>query len=416
MKIEEAYLTKQALFPALINRNPVNDLKTIVVIPCFNEPQILDTLNSLVSCNATNFPIEVIIVINSAESTGSQIIEQNKRTKSEINTWKSKIQSDTLVFHVVLVEDLPNKYAGVGLARKIGMDEAVRRFNNINKVGIIVSLDADATVKPNYLAEIEKQFINHPETNCCTLNFEHPIDDKNFSQDIINAIIQYELYLRYYYHALKYTGFPHVCYSIGSCFAVNSLTYAKMGGMNKKQAGEDFYFLQKVLPLGNFEEINSTTVFPSPRISDRVPFGTGPMIQKISESDTKILMTYNFIAFMHLKELFEKTELLFSFSDVETEQFIFSLDKSLQDYINTSNFLKQLTEVKSNSASVDTFKKRFYQKFNAFWILKYLNFAHSNNIKQESVEKCVLDLMHNINTKEIIEKDLKNLLLLLRFN
>ena len=40
---------------------------------------------------------------------------------------------------------------GVGLARKTGMDEAVRRFDIINNPeGVILSLDADCTVEHNY--------------------------------------------------------------------------------------------------------------------------------------------------------------------------------------------------------------------------------------------------------------------------
>jgi len=42
--------------------------------------------------------------------------------------------------------------------------------------------------------------------------------------------------------------------------------------MNRKQAGEDFYFIQKLMPLGGYFALNSTAIYPSPRESSRVPF------------------------------------------------------------------------------------------------------------------------------------------------
>ncbi len=35
---------------------------------------------------------------------------------------------------------------------------------------------------------------------------------------------------------------------VGSALAVKALQYVKAGGMNRKQAGEDFYFVQKLVP------------------------------------------------------------------------------------------------------------------------------------------------------------------------
>ena len=72
-------------------------------------------------------------------------------------------------------------------------------------------------------------------------------------------------------HAL----FPFAFHTIGSSMAVRASSYMRQGGMNKRKAGEDFYFQQKIIPLCGFTECNSTVVYPSPRPSYRVPFGTG---------------------------------------------------------------------------------------------------------------------------------------------
>lgn len=90
--------------------------------------------------------------------------------------------------------------------------------------------------------------------------------------------MKYELYLRYYRLALEYTGHPHAYHCIGSAFAVRTLDYVAQGGMNKRQAGEDFYFLQKLIATGRYATLQSTQVYPSPRFSGRTPFGTGQAV------------------------------------------------------------------------------------------------------------------------------------------
>ena len=61
--------------------------------------------------------------------------------------------------------------------------------------------------------------------------------------------------------------------------------------MNRKKAGEDFYFLQKLFDAGHFSECNTTRVIPSPRPSDRVIFGTGPAIREYLE--TAVSLTFH---------------------------------------------------------------------------------------------------------------------------
>ena len=96
-----------------------------------------------------------------------------------------------------------------------------------------------------------------------------------------HAIALYELHLRYYLHSVRSTGYPHAFHTVGSAFAVRADIYCQEGGMNRRQGGEDFYFIQKVAQRGSWSECNETCVYPSPRPSDRVPFGTGPAVARL---------------------------------------------------------------------------------------------------------------------------------------
>ncbi|NJK86994.1 MAG: hypothetical protein HC906_14465 [Bacteroidales bacterium] len=60
--------------------------------------------------------------------------------------------------------------------------------------------------------------------------------------EIYEAISKYELYLRVHTAFLRLIGFPNSFFTLGSCFAVKAKSYTEIGGMNKRHAGEDFYF------------------------------------------------------------------------------------------------------------------------------------------------------------------------------
>ena len=136
------------------------DKKISLVIPAYNEPSVIPTLESIIKCDRPNSNVEVIVVINEPEKASEDIVSRNRKCYDEAHTWIDYNNSARLNFHLILAEDLPPKDHGVGLARKIGMDEALRRFNVIANVGkgIIICFDADSICDSNYLLSIEEHF------------------------------------------------------------------------------------------------------------------------------------------------------------------------------------------------------------------------------------------------------------------
>lgn len=373
MGFADLYLNKQIDFKNKIADSPNTDLGFIVVIPCFNEPDILITLESLKDALNTKRGVEVIVVINSALNTHQEIIDQNRRTYVEVKSWIEQNSDSSLSFFVLLEESLSDKFAGAGLARKLGMDQAVARFNSVNASnGVIISLDADSTIKRDYLTEMEQHFNKYPKTNAISSYFEHPLEGEEFDENIYHAISVYELYLRYYKSALGYSGFPYAFHTVGSCFAVSAKAYIKQGGMNRKQAGEDFYFLHKIFPLGECYELNTSCVYPSPRISERVPFGTGPMVKSIAHSKDPFL-TYAFQAFLELKSFFQQIDCFYKIDMLELNDLLYQLPLPVVDFLSENEVHPALEEINKNSSGLKTFRKRFFNWFNAFMVLKYLN-------------------------------------------
>jgi hypothetical protein len=131
-----------------------------------------------------------------------------------------------------------------------------------------------------------------------------------------------------------------------------------------------------LVQLGKVGEITSTKVFPSARLSNRVPFGTGPVLQKWMTGEEDLTRTYNFNAFLDLKEWFGRKDELFQLTESEFIQLVQQLNPAIRDFLLSDNFYEELTDLNKNCSSLNSFQNRFYYKFNAFKILKFLNFAH----------------------------------------
>lgn len=371
-----------------------SNLSIIVVIPCYNELGLISALSSLKNCNQPNGRVEVITVFNSSVIDNQSILETNELMFAEAKSWTEKNTIAWLNFYFINASELPEKDAGVGLARKIGMDEAVYRFESIHKDGIIACFDADATCHPNYLVELEKHFEENSKSPACSIHFEHPLKGDDFSKQNYKAIAAYELHLRYYKNALKYCGFPYAYHTIGSSMAVKSKAYQKQGGMNKRKAGEDFYFLQKMMALGNYTELIATSVFPSPRVSDRVPFGTGRAMQNYLSNSDMSFTTYNFNSFIDLKVLVDNLDKLWE-QEIE-------LPNPVSFYLKTINFEDNLKKIKQNSTSLNHFKQLFFNWFNAFKVLKYVHFARDNYYRDGDVfeeANKLLTLLYDLSSK-----------------
>ena len=376
---------------ALISAPPSPLMQISVVIPCYYEPDILKTLDSLNNCKLPESDIEVIVLINQSEADEEEIRSSNKKTKFEIEKWSATNSKKGITFFAVGPVDLRKKWAGAGLARKKGMDEAVRRFNLLeNPNGIIISLDADTLVQENYFTEIEKYFHTHPNNPGATIAFDHQKNGLN--ERHLQGIFLYEKYMKYYKNALEFCGYPYPIFTVGSAFAVTAEAYVKRGGMNRRQAGEDFYFLQNLVQIGTVGEITQTTVHPSARLSDRVPFGTGPVLQKWMNGEEDLTKTYNVQAFADLKAFFEKKDRLFKMSEKEFLSLLDNLPSAVKEFLAEDKFWDEIQDLNANCSALPAFQKRFFQKFNAFKILKYLNFSHEKYYRKAQLEEQIIQL------------------------
>ncbi len=396
MENDNFYLSRYGFEGSLL-KNPIpSDLKISIVIPCYAEENLFRTLESFQTKSVFDFSAEVIVMINASENDSQENKNLNRINFENGLEWTKSHSTEKLKFHFILTNELPKKHAGVGLARKIGMDEAVYRFSKINFDGVIICADADALYENDFIQKVHHHFfIHHPETTGCSIYFEHPISGNEFDQNVYEGIIRYELYLRYYKNSIEYCGFPFAFHTIGSSMATRSSAYQKCGGMNKRKAGEDFYFLQKLIELGNFSELNSTKVIPSPRPSHRVPFGTGRSVSEWLSQDNLSWLVYSISIFDSLKIFNDQIKKLYS-NDFDN---LLNLHPLLISFLKQNEVDAKIMEIRKNSTSLETFIKRFYFWFDAFLLLKASHFLRDNGMGTQDVKIASDELLNRLKIK-----------------
>jgi hypothetical protein len=232
-------------------------------------------------------------------------------------------------------------------------------------------------VSANYLRSIVTEFQNKL-IHAATVNFEHPLSGNN---DINLAIINYEIYLRYYVMGLIYADSNFSHFSVGSIMICDAETYVKAGGMNKRKGGEDFYFLNEIAKITEIGRIRNAVVYPSPRISDRVPFGTGPRIKRFISKLQNEYSLYSPKIFEVLKSWLR----IYSEINGNADTIFRSLNKAknidsdLFNFLILQNFEKDWLKILKNSTSQAQIEKQKIIWMDGFKTLKLIHHLRDQN-------------------------------------
>jgi hypothetical protein len=298
-----AYLNKRASSNWVIENDYKKYFQKIIVVPSIAES---DNLPALIKSLEQNDELELlntllIIVVNNSVSSSGEVKNDNQKTIENLKNIKSRVNI-SFIDACSDGKEMDDKNGGVGLARKIGMDLALTKFDylSINK-NILICTDADCIVDSNYLSEISQEF-NRNNFEAAVVNFSHDIsgDDEE-----TKAIICYEIFLRYYVLGLNFAKSDYAFHTIGSTMLCTPEAYCKVEGMNKRKAAEDFYFLEKLAKIYPIGELKSAYVYPSKRASWRVPFGTGKSVDRYLSNSRDEYLLYDPKSFIILKTWLE---------------------------------------------------------------------------------------------------------------
>ncbi len=282
--------------------------------------------------------------------------------------------------------ELPPR-GGVGLARKIGCDSVLAFLLELSKPDalddfVFFSLDADAIVSPDYLETAGRELMK----SGCTggvISFKHQEADSPESQA---AIDEYEAFLNYYVKGLRWAGSPYAFHTIGSCLCFTASGYIRAGGFSaRRQAGEDFYFCMELAKTGAIREIQKTMVFPSARISRRVPFGTGKRMAEATLDGRKPPLSYDFRVFVCLRELLTAVS---TYTDEGAPRIFAELtNHSTREFLESRGFPNIWGRFRRQYKTEDAMLTAFHRWFDGFVTLKYIHRLTEKEWPRRSLEE-----------------------------
>ncbi len=295
----------------------------VLVVPAFDEPEdFVDRMFQHIHDDAAS--TLVIAVLNTPDNATVEEIRRTQKTLSALTkgnaassgTGKSNLRlnqrrlTSAALLDILVVDRIGNRAIparqGVGLARKIGADIALRLNAEamIERPWLYLS-DADVVLPADYFCAHKDVLAASAGT--ALFPFRHVSDDPAL---LFQAML-YELHIRYYAWGLGRAHSPYAFPSLGSTICVHAQAYAQVRGIPKRNAGEDFYFLNKLAKVAPITLLDSPEIEVAARLSKRVPFGTGPALKKMLEtSDNSGLAykSYNIESFAILKKTLSRLD------------------------------------------------------------------------------------------------------------
>ena len=257
----------------------------------------------------------------------------------------------------------PEKF-GVGLARH---QACICGLDFIDDHAVVISLDADSPVNPEYLQSIFAYLRENPAFKAGHVNFKHRHCGNDAEKQ---AVLVYEQHLKQHRDRLEIANSPHAWYAIGSTIVCIKEAYLKAGGYHcRRMAGEDFYLLQQLGKTGcKISMIKDAFVYPSDRVSDRVPFGTGKAVADIIECGQ--WLTYHDDCYRDLGELLTVVENNLSESACVVSE---KAPTTCARWLQERNFKGIWPKLQANARDNKMLLQRFHEWLDAFQTLKLIH-------------------------------------------
>ena len=268
-----------------VSLQDVDGLQHVLAVPAYDESadtfELLDGL-------PVGGGVLAIVLVNDRDDSSPEVVERNRAFLAwlgsrygagrAVGTIGSEHRTDfgglLLLRRTADTAPLPAD-EGVGLARKIACDVALslRACGQLD-AQLIHCTDADARLPPDYF---ERAAARGDSPFAAIYPFHHT----GGGGELHRAGQLYELSLRYYVLGLQRAGSPYAMHTIGSTIAVSMTAYATVRGFPRRHGAEDFYLLNKLAKVGPIERLGGAPIELRDRVSDRIPFGTGPAVRRI---------------------------------------------------------------------------------------------------------------------------------------
>ena len=372
-RVEKYWASRAARGPWKISGDENQLHAGAVVIPSLAESKLLfSTLQSLAE-NPKDILSRflILVVVNHREDASPFEKQDNWETLQRLESSRSDLAPLRLAWVDAASPglELPAKGGGVGMARKIGFDSALTRLNYDQTPPLLISLDADTLVRPDYLSAIVAHF-REDQTPGAVIPFCHqagstPEEDR--------AIERYELFLRTYVLGLEQAGSPYGFHTVGSAMACTAEGYARTGGMNHRDAGEDFYFLQQLAKTGGVSQVKGTIVYPSARTSHRVPFGTGRSMTDLLSRKEGTVLFYRVECFQILADWLALVAHSLCLEGKKIQEKALKISSDLFKFLKEKKFEYIWEELQRNLPASRNLNKGFHEWFDGLKTMKLIH-------------------------------------------
>ena len=357
----------------------------VFVVPVFDEPEdFVDRMFQHIHDDAA--ATLVIAVLNTPDNATTEEVLRTRKTlfglangealtaesrKSGLRLERLRLKSAALV-DILVVDRVGNRAIparqGVGLARKIGADIGLRLVAEakIERPWLYLS-DADVVLPADYFSS--NRDVLSVGAGTALFPFRHVCDEPA----LMYQAQLYELHIRYYAWGLSHAGSPYAFPSLGSTITVHAQTYAKVRGIPKRNAAEDFYFINKLAKVAPVILLDSPEIEVAARLSTRVPFGTGPALTRMLESpdDSGLAFrSYNIQSFAILKRTLERLD-KFGRADIWQE------DPVTRDCLTELGWEKFMDTARRKYPSGSQRLRRVHEWFDGFRTLRLLHLLRS---------------------------------------
>ncbi len=413
----ERYLRHETHFERWpLNGHITRPIKNVIVIPCIREyPGLFKTLDDIANAHEAESSV-VIVVINNRQNVSTEDLFENKETLEELQKWDHEKLNVCWVDASSVGNELPNQ-EGVGMARKIGLDWALKLLAERNQLqSPLVNLDGDTRVEKTYLKAINEFFENEKRWGA-VIACAHQIHGPKRQRA---ATLCYEFSMRYYADYLAWANSPYGYHSIGSAMACTGYAYTAISGMNRRLAGEDFYFLQQLTKTGKVERLSGTTVHPSNRISRRTPFGTGQRIERFLINQQEEYELYAPEIFSVIKNWMNTVNSNPRLNSVDLLKIANRIEPLLKDFLLDIDFEKKWSVFRSQNKKESGIIKQFHQWFDGLRTLRLVHYLRDNAWENKPMFEAIKTFIHQndlipvVDVSGRIEEDLHSQELLLQ--
>jgi len=359
----------------------------------------------------------VILVINEVETASHRVSVANQEFANEVSAcfrkcWQSAgapgltLYSDPASSRDVLLVDrfsagrqFPPK-AGVGHARKIGADFAAFLIHQRRVCSPwIHCTDADVRLPSRYLtSSAALSEASTLKTAALVYPFRHCIAENETDDEIMQVTGLYEYSLRYYVAGLGFAGSPYAFHTIGSTMAVNAAHYARVRGFPRRQAGEDFYLLNKLAKVGSVRQLSAETdcepIEIAARRSDRVPFGTGAAVGKLMELENpeKEFLLYHPAVFSLLGSWLGSLPAFWQLRSSDVDAIL--SQPALIGGLEELGATRALQHALRQSSDAGQFNRQMHTWFDAFRTRKLIHYLRDHHLP--SISYAALVAEHNL--------------------